>query len=328
MQTALKLFGVSINEARVQAKKLVSEIDKKHGSEVPTAFQPSLLRRYPLISFGKANERLRAPLPQLILLRITAGIYYDLVGGPSKLRNEAADRFEQYCANFTSASLPKFEVTRSHTYNLQGNKVHSPDILVKREGKVILAIECKATKLTFGAQFAEDPVAEAKVGFDEIAKGVFQLWRYFSHARRGLIGEHTVATDCYGIVLTLDLWLMISPGMRKQVIEAATKLADDEVDITAEDRRQVDFCWISDFEQLLTMADEELLLKTLSAAREEKFTGWILPSICKEIEKTKRNRKQYPFDVGDVLPWWKAVDELEARQSPALTEKPDEKLES
>ena len=37
--------------------------------------------------------------------------------------------------------------------------------------------------MSFEARFADDPVAEASVGFDELAKGIFQLWRFFSHAR-------------------------------------------------------------------------------------------------------------------------------------------------
>ena len=82
-------------------------------------------------------------------------------------------------------------------------------------------MECKATKLTFPAQFADDPIAEAKIGYDEIAKGVFQLWRYFSHARRGIVSTDAVRADAYGMVLTLDTWLVMSRELQEQVLGTA-----------------------------------------------------------------------------------------------------------
>ena len=168
LQKALKLILRPVSDARLEAERLTADINRKHGSEIPTAYQPSILRRYPLISFGNNNQRLQTPLHQLLLLRITSGVYYDLVGGPSNLRNEAADRFEQYCANFISANLSQLQVSRSHKYTFRRNQIDSPDLLVKKEGMTILVIECKATKLTYGAQFAPDPIEEAKKGYDEL----------------------------------------------------------------------------------------------------------------------------------------------------------------
>jgi hypothetical protein len=73
-------------------------------------------------------------------------------------------------------------------------------LLVKDGGKVVLAAECKATKLTYLAQFAEDPFEAERKQYVQIANGVVQLWRFFSHVRRGLL-EEAVDADSSAMVL-------------------------------------------------------------------------------------------------------------------------------
>jgi hypothetical protein len=172
MSAALKLLAVPVEVARKEASSLSNSISEMH-KHLPVAYRSSFLRKFPMISFGKSNERLRSPLPELILLRVTTGLYYDLISGGGDLRNEASNRFEAYCHKFLAAMLPNFEVSRSHQYKFQSNSVDSPDLLVRRDGTIVLVLECKATKLTFGAQFANDPIGEASAGYDELAKGIF-----------------------------------------------------------------------------------------------------------------------------------------------------------
>ncbi|MET4229842.1 hypothetical protein ABIA85_003109 [Bradyrhizobium sp. LA6.10] len=70
-----------------------------------TAYQRSVLRKTPILQFGK--DVARAPLPSLILQRITIGLYYDLVGGGSRIWREIGAKFEDYCTELAVAMLPK-----------------------------------------------------------------------------------------------------------------------------------------------------------------------------------------------------------------------------
>ena len=77
---------------------ILDQVEEKHGRPIPTAFLPSILRRFPLSGLkDKANE-LFAPIPEVLLMRVTSGLYYDLIPGGQALLNEANDRFEEYCA--------------------------------------------------------------------------------------------------------------------------------------------------------------------------------------------------------------------------------------
>jgi hypothetical protein len=59
----------------------------------------------------------------------------------------------------------------------------------------------------------------------------------------------------------------------------------------------------------LVSSDEDSFLSAMSAAREGRFVGWTLPNIQRET-KSAIERKPFPFQLGDVLPWWKLTDEL------------------
>lgn len=300
---------------------MVHEADTKHGSPLPTAYQPSFLRRFPIVSFGENNARLRAPLRDLILARITSGLYYDIISGGQKLLNEANERFEKYCADYIDAMMPRFNAGRSYKYKVQGNDVDTPDILVKDNNEIVIAIECKAAKLTFAAQYADDPIGVAKKGYDQISNGVFQLWRYFSHVRRGIVTADHVSPNVHGMVLTLDAWLVMSHELQKEVLSAANALADSDQNIVADDRRKIVFCAIHDLESTLAASNEDSFLQAMTAAtREDRFVGWILPNIHQESQRQTTERKPFPFKLDDVLPWWKETREIQdqlVKRSPA-----------
>jgi hypothetical protein len=240
----------------------------------------------------------------LVLQRVTFGLYYDLMGDGGDLRNEIAGRFEQYSADYTRAMMPGFKVDREYRYagKRKGVGYDSPDILIEEAGELAIVIECKATKLTFSAKFSDDPAADAKGRYAEIGRGIFQLWRFFAHCRLGLTGRN-LTDGTAGLVLTLDTWLVMARSLQDHVLEVASALAGADPDITAVDRRPIAFAAIQDFERLLSQSDEAGVRAALAAAHEDRFLGWILPSVDQKLHGD-RKRKRYPFRPDDILPWW------------------------
>jgi hypothetical protein len=314
VQRALPMLSLPISRARTETETIIRRVNELHGSPVPTAYLPSILRQYPLISTENDLNLYIAPITEVILLRVTAGLYYDLIAGGQALLNEANDRFEQYCVDYIQAMLPRFKVSRSFRYGPKGGQVDSPDVLVKDDGKLAIAGECKATKLTYLAQFAEDPFDAEKKQYDQLARGVLQLWRYFSHVRRGVVQEE-LALEAYAMVLTLDTFLTLDHELLAKVLKEANARADEDGGILAEDRRPVVFCPIQDLESILAVATEDTFLAALKAAQERKFLGWQLREIHRDSAAEKdREIKKYPFTLDSVLPWW--------RRKPAIDEAP------
>ena len=91
-------YSAAASLARVERRKVIHTADK-----------PSVLRRAPCLRFGERGERIRAPLPELILERVTSGVFYDVVSGGGSTRNDYGRRFEDYCARYLTDTLPAFE---------------------------------------------------------------------------------------------------------------------------------------------------------------------------------------------------------------------------
>jgi hypothetical protein len=303
---ALPLLLIAVNGAREQTKAITESVNAKHGRPIPTAFMPSVLRRYPLVGLTDEASEFIAPIPEVLIMRVTSGLYYDLIPGGQALLNEANDRFEEYCAAYIAAQMPRFKVSRAYRYEpRKGAPVDTPDLLVKSGEKIVLPIECKATKLTYLAQFAEDAFESEKKQYMQIANGVFQLWRFFSHVRRGLAQE-AVDADVPAMVLTLDSFLTMDHELRTKIIQEAASLADKEGNILSEDRRHVFFCPVQGLEEILSRATEDTFLATLKVAREEKYLGWDLRDIHRDqtAGKDPIEPKKFPFELGTLLPWW------------------------
>jgi hypothetical protein len=320
MNRALPLLLISADRAREKTKKIVDDVNAAHGRPIPTAFLPSILRQHPLVCVNDEASDFVAPMPEVLLMRVTSGLYYDLIPAGRAMLNEANGRFEEYCAAYIDATMKRFKVSRAYRYEpKKGAPVDTPDLLVKDGEKLVLAAECKATKLTYLAQFAEDPYEAQKKQYLQITNGVFQLWRFFSHVRRGLVKE-PVDGDTAAMVLTLDSFLTMSRGLRARIIDEATSLAEKEGDIAAEDRRHIIFCPIHGLEEVLSFSNENSFLATLRAAREEKYIGWELREINREEAAGKETieRKTFPFELDGLLPWWKRSNEFkEAKEADA-----------
>ncbi len=300
----LDLISIPHGEARDRAAAL-----RSGGGH--TGYKPSLFREYPCIAF---DNRVFAPLPDLVTLRATTGLFYDVINGSGDVRNEVSGRFESYCIELLQLMLPSRSVRSSFKYQLKkGSSVDSPDILVgDDQDTVSIVFECKARRLSYEARFSEDPVADEREAYEEMAKGVFQIWRFVSHHRRGLIVDGQLCANVKGVVLTLDTWMSASGIMREEVFALAQERAEVDSEITKEDRVPVIFCPITELEQTLSVATDASFFKAIYAATEDRFQGWMLWGVHQEVTSELGIDNDYPFEnrIAEVLPWWNLLDDI------------------
>ena len=258
------------------------------------AYKPSILRQYPCILFSLNGRRMRAPLPELISNRVTAGLFYDVIGGGGSIRDDYGPRFEAYAHSLISAMLPGVRVERQWPYRMKGGQCWSPDILISNsDGSVRFAIECKADWMGINARFGEDPSGER--GYEEIAKGIIQAWRFFAHSRVGLTNR-AISTDAKCIVLTLHEWFAGRSKLLEKVLQRANELADGaKAKIDGEDRRPVAFCTISELETVFRTATEASFFGTVDMAASEERRGWIFSTLHADSTELKTEPKGLPL---------------------------------
>jgi hypothetical protein len=190
----------------------------------PTAYRPSVLRQYPCILVGHRTRTAVAPLPDLIMDRVTNGLFYDVIGGGGPVRDEIGRRFEQYSFALLTQMLAPTRFLPETTYRTRLGPIATPDVLmVSDAGDVHLAVECKASRMGAKARFGELP--EEDRGYEELAKGVMQLWRFFAHCR-AQIAPHRSARDAQAMILTMDEWFAGRSTVIPRIMERANELAD------------------------------------------------------------------------------------------------------
>lgn len=254
------------------------------------AYKPSIFRQYPCILMGPKGRRMYAPLPDLIVNRVTTGLFYDVIGGGGPVRADYGRRFEHYAYELLATMLSEVRFEREWPYRVSGTLFDTPDIIAAdREGAVTLVIECKASKMSLAARFGEDSSDER--GYEEMAKGVVQLWRFYSHCRRGFTGREAVQ-HAKGLVLVLDDWFMVRAHMAEKVLQRAADLADRmDTNILAVDRKPVGFTSIAELEDVLRTATRESFFATLDVATSADRRGWLLSSLHQEVDELKAEHR-------------------------------------
>lgn len=295
IDAALTLMSISIQDARQMA-----EVQRSREREV--AYQESILRSTPCILF---DGRLRAPLRDLVWLRVTDGIYYDIIGANSHARNLIAERFEQYCAELLDAQLSELNVQREFKYQVNGRSQDSPDVLIGISNEILIPVECKGKRMRVSDKFnfsEETP----DIVLSEIAKGAFQIWRFASHLRRGIVRDIRLSASPVGLVVTRDDWLTLSLGRHKFLLDKAKELATKDPDILSADHIPIAFCSIENLEQLLKYRSLDAFQETIRAAATEEYSSWSLVGLREKVSPGEMEIQPYPFSdrIANYLPWW------------------------
>lgn len=292
-EAVLSRLSIDVDDAEARAARL-------RRMRRPTAYRGSVLRDFPIIAVPPRG--LLTPLPPLLIQRISSGLYLDVVNGGEVVWKEIGSRFEAYCLEYLRRMLDGYKVEGEVEYGTKKHRFRSPDVLASHDQQIELVVECKAKRMTFEARFSDDPVSDARVGYEEIAKGIFQIWRFLSHARRGMFSR-PVHTNCLGMVVTVDPWLSMAKNLEEEVTAIATKMAAVDPEITQEDRKRVAITAIDDLEYVLQTGNPASFMKALEEGTRGDKLGWLLSTIHKENDLPER---PYPFkdEIGEVLPWW------------------------
>jgi len=289
-----------------KARKLAALIRGQSGQ---IAYKPSLLRTYPLLTIN-SGDQLEAfcPLPPLLHLRYTDGLFYDLVSNDN-VRRIVSQRFEAYVCDITGHYFnTNFQVLGETEYGPPARRRATPDIrLIDNDEKVHAIVECKARRLPFRVLAAAKPIETNPDAFSDIIKGVIQIWRYASDLRRKVTGESFhLSNRATGVVLTLDPWVEMYPNVIAQIIQEARKSCTGVPEIETCDQIPISFITIDDWEYCLRNIDAPGFLGSLEAHARPERAGYMLSFSVAELDYVSDAVE--PFDyrskLSNLVPWW------------------------
>ena len=136
----------------------------------------------PLVSLGASRPgRLICPLPQLLLRRVTSGLYYDIVKAAG-FDNPFGNSFQTYIGDVLKAACPAppFSIRPERPYYVGGNLHHGTDWVISDNGGHLF-IECKTKRLRLDAKTRCDSEALEK-DVAVLAKAIAQHYRNIKDA--------------------------------------------------------------------------------------------------------------------------------------------------
>lgn len=285
---------VSLSSQSMQA----AAYRKRKGVDA-VAYKPSILRNFPLIKVKDGeSSRISCPIPDLLLLRISSGLFYDIVEN-NGARNAAGSAFEKHILEFTRFHfLPHFSIDEEFEYKNRGSKRSVDMIVSNEEGQLKLVVECKALSLKMHVRQSPDPWNAHSEDFRELIKGILQIWRFCHQAHLKKFEKyHANLTGTVGIILTLHPWVEMSAKTTKEIVDKAKEAATKE-NIPLISQIPVSFVASTDWETSLQDVNPTAFLKALHIHTDEKKYGYLLHGIAREIldaEPNTRAKRKFSY---------------------------------
>ena len=298
LESTLALVAIPHSRARTKAKEMQQNVNH-------VACMPSILRQAPCLAFETQGRRIRSPLPELIIDRISSGLFYDIIKY-SGSGDDFGPRFEKYCLELLSSVFPKINWIPEQRYGPRKSKRSTPDILGKCGNHLQFVFECKARRMSHQAMFGRGPTQDD--GVKDLGKGIRQIWTFYAHTREGLT-SHTLSPNVFGAILAMDNWgTMGQAYIKKFFDEAERQIAEVGLDVQPADRRRVQIIPILSLERVMAKATHESFLEACDLARADEYDGWLFEDVHRKAKHFNTARDgNYPFTsrLGDLLPWWK-----------------------
>lgn len=302
----------------VEARKRA--IEERTGNR-QIAYKPSILRRYPIITTqnGKTEEAF-CPIPDLLHLRITDGLFYDLVDNDN-LKRLVGRRFEEYAFEVTNHYLGEsYTLLKESAFGTKKRPQGIPDLrIIDSQGHLSVVVECKARRIPFKVLSSPRPYLENEDVYEDIVKGVIQIWRYLAKVRQGIADKPLgTSENIVGIILTLEPWLEMHSETIKYIKDRASEQCRKYPEVEHMDQVEIGFVSIDDWEHSIQRIDARGFVESLNEHASPKKYGYLLRTTIDEFA-VGRESVLAPYDyhggISRLVSWW---DAIRKRQIPTL----------
>jgi len=211
------------------------------------------LYRTPIIFSHEKNAAgesvLLAPIPSMLLYRVTHGIYWDLLSKWSEDvsnlgRSQAPDfpsffgqAFERYVGNLLSEILPPGSLHPQQRYGPRARSRDSCD-WIATEGDTAILIECKTSRFHLATKATGDPEQFLQESEGIYGKALAQILQTKEAIQNGQIQLPRPPTDFAGLIVIFDHLLMASIHLNDDLTSIVPTI---DPDLTPEDVRELEF---------------------------------------------------------------------------------------
>lgn len=196
------------------------ELAGKQKYDESWAYTWNPLEAWPLINLdGSSSSKLWCPLPELLLRRITEGLFYDLGKSKEQFGEQYGRAFERYVGKVLLDIFPSdgFEICGEQSYKVRNQNKHGVDWIVSDSTGNML-IECKARRLLHEAKESANGKA-LKQSLENLADAVVQLYKNIDDVVSSRSKWLWNGFPIYPFVVTYEDWYLSTPHVVNYLIE-------------------------------------------------------------------------------------------------------------
>lgn len=286
----LSIISASLSEQANFAKEIRND-------RLPRDFKRSVVKERPLFwDVSNRERRYYVPSREMLLLRITDGLYYDIVSDDDARRTSG-----EYFEDLAYQALKHYSDT---TETVERDKPtpygRSADLFITdNDGENGLIVECKTRRIPQRVLSSPNPWEDCKDDFDDIIKGIVQIWR--THLALYAGGRR----DMVGMVLQYEPWTIMGNAFIQQLFDAAHRMAQ-RLSIPESSRIPVALVGYPDFENCLRFYNLSAIISGVRMSAEERFHGYQLSGVVSEYSERMKKKLvlNYPAIASAAVPWW------------------------
>ncbi|CUJ69456.1 Uncharacterised protein [Achromobacter xylosoxidans] len=315
-------FGISDDQRDaffkllVRTKQVLRQMCEEKQKFGPSwAYTTNPLAYAPLVNVdAEFPHRVYGPVPNMVLRRITSGVYFDLVNlnGFNQAYGPAFDHYIGLVMRKTLGSTPLWGVHKPKPYRIKNRGELEGADWILSDGTATLFIECKAARPQAKAIEAESK-SDVEQTIDRLAAMIVQNYQNIAHALVGLTDWRPNLMPVYNLVVTLEDFIafgaVIAPPVRAKVLEGLKCKG-----LSAQLIDEVPYSLVSahEFEGICSVlrafsVNEVFVQKNAGECRE-----WLFSTFCMQppyLEAWGHSRRLH----ADVFEEWRArVDEMSA----------------
>lgn len=162
----------------------------------------------PLIKLRASEQKLFCPRPPLLVRRLLAGVYFDLVNEDG-FGKAFGDAVEVLVGDLIRRSDPNLVINKPEPYRTASGVRHGADWAVA-DSTADIFVECKTARIPLSAQVAV-LVDDVWQGMGRLADAIVQNYANIEDARNGRTQWRDRSLPVYSMVVTLEDWNLFSP---------------------------------------------------------------------------------------------------------------------
>lgn len=237
------------------------------------------LRSTPLVKLDpRAPNIVICPVPEFMLLRISEGLFFDLLKAKG-FENPYGAAFEQYFGEISLELITsdRIQIEVGQEYFVKKNKKNGVDWFVFDDSAAML-IECKAKGLGLNARYQLEEDALSKE-VDLLAKFVVQNYKNLADVKAGHPKWQSEGRALYPIVLTLSNWYLFGPSIFRRLEDTVLSLLERAgLDKDMVETYPYVVMSIEDYEMAIQVISQVGLNEFFESFSRDGYKGWMVSS--------------------------------------------------